>query len=256
MAKNTQPIAKRCKALGISPAVMGYAKKNTTRNSNGNFRKKKSEYATQMQEKQKLKFIYGVLEKQFSNYFEEASRRQGQAGENLLQLLECRLDNVVFRLGYASTRRDARQLVSHNHFTVNGKRVNIPSYQVKAGDVMVIIDQAEYKARLDAAKAAVAQAEASFNNSSVYYQRMQKAGARAVSKTELDNAKASFLSAEAALEQAKAALAEAQVNYDYTVIRATIDGVVGDVPLSNPEVVAFIGSFIRENTQEITAQAQ
>lgn len=85
MAKNTQPIAKRCKALGISPAVMGYAKKNTTRNSNGNFRKKKSEYATQMQEKQKLKFIYGVLEKQFSNYFEEASRRQGQAGENLLQ---------------------------------------------------------------------------------------------------------------------------------------------------------------------------
>ena len=94
MAKNTQPIAKRCKALGISPAVMGYAKKNTTRNSNGNFRKKKSEYATQMQEKQKLKFIYGVLEKQFSNYFEEASRRQGQAGENLLQLLECRLDNV------------------------------------------------------------------------------------------------------------------------------------------------------------------
>ena len=129
MAKNTQPIAKRCKALGISPAVMGYAKKNTTRNSNGNFRKKKSEYATQMQEKQKLKFIYGVLEKQFSNYFEEASRRQGQAGENLLQLLECRLDNVVFRLGYASTRRDARQLVSHNHFTVNGKRVNIPSYR-------------------------------------------------------------------------------------------------------------------------------
>ena len=125
MAKNTQPIAKRCKALGISPAVMGYAKKNTTRNSNGNFRKKKSEYATQMQEKQKLKFIYGVLEKQFSNYFEEASRRQGQAGENLLQLLECRLDNVVFRLGYASTRRDARQLVLHGHFTVNGKKVNV-----------------------------------------------------------------------------------------------------------------------------------
>ena len=103
--------------------------------------------------------------------------------------------------------------------------------EVKAGDVMVIIDQAEYKARLDAAKA-------SFNNSSVYYQRMQKAGARAVSKTELDNAKASFLSAEAALEQAKAALAEAQVNYDYTVIRATIDGVVGDVPLSKGDYVS------------------
>ena len=140
MAKNTQPIAKRCKALGISPAVMGYAKKNTTRNSNGNFRKKKSEYATQMQEKQKLKFIYGVLEKQFSNYFEEASRRQGQAGENLLQLLECRLDNVVFRLGYASTRRDARQLVDHAHFTVNGKKVNIPSYLVKAGDVIEVAE--------------------------------------------------------------------------------------------------------------------
>ena len=110
--------------------------------------------------------------------------------------------------------------------------------EVKAGDVMVIIDQVEYKARLDAAKAAVAQAEASFNNSSVYYQRMQKAGARAVSKTELDNAKASFLSAEAALEQAKAALAEVQVNYDYTVIRATIDGVVGDVPLSKGDYVS------------------
>lgn len=158
MAKNTQPIAKRCKALGISPAVMGYAKKNTTRNFNGNFRKKKSEYATQMQEKQKLKFIYGVLEKQFSNYFEEASRRQGQAGENLLQLLECRLDNVVFRLGYASTRRDARQLVSHNHFTVNGKRVNIPSYQVKAGDVIDIVEgsrKIEKFAKLTGADAAV-----------------------------------------------------------------------------------------------------
>ena len=147
MAKNTQPIAKRCKALGISPAVMGYAKKNTTRNSNGNFRKKKSEYATQMQEKQKLKFIYGVLEKQFSNYFEEASRRQGQAGENLLQLL-----------GYASTRRDARQLVSHNHFTVNGKRVNIPSYQVKAGDVIDVVEgsrKIEKFAKLTGADAAV-----------------------------------------------------------------------------------------------------
>ena len=158
MAKNTQPIAKRCKALGISPAVMGYAKKNTTRNSNGNFRKKKSEYAAQMQEKQKLKFIYGVLEKQFSNYFEEASRRQGQAGENLLQLLECRLDNMVFRLGYASTRRDARQLVSHNHFTVNGKRVNIPSYQVKAGDVIDVVEgsrKIEKFAKLTGADAAV-----------------------------------------------------------------------------------------------------
>ena len=139
MAKNMQPIAKRCKALGISPAVMGYSKKTTTRNSNGNnFRKKQSEYATQLKEKQKLKFIYGVLEKQFLNYFIEAERRPGMTGENLLQMLECRLDNVVFRLGFASTRRDARQLVTHAHFTVNGKKVNIPSYLVKAGDVVEV----------------------------------------------------------------------------------------------------------------------
>ena len=138
MAKNTQPIAKRCKALGISPAVMGYAKKNTTRNSNGNMRKKQSEYAMQLKEKQKVKFIYGVLEKQFHNTFVKAAARPGQTGENLLQMMECRLDNVVFRLGYAQTRRDARQLVSHAHFTVNGKKVNIPSYLVKAGDVVEV----------------------------------------------------------------------------------------------------------------------
>ena len=136
MAKNTQPIAKRCKALGISPAVMGYAKKNTTRNSNSNVRKKQSEYAMQLKEKQKVKFIYGVLEKQFHNAFLKAESRPGQTGENLLQIMECRLDNVVFRLGFAQTRRDARQLVSHAHFNVNGKKVNIPSYQVKAGDVI------------------------------------------------------------------------------------------------------------------------
>lgn len=139
MAKNMQPIAKRCKALGISPAVMGYAKKTTNRNPGGNnFRKKKSEYATQLQEKQKLKFIYGVLEKQFATYFDIASRQQGITGENLLRLLERRLDSVVFRLGFAATRRDARQLVSHCHFTVNGKKVNIPSYLVKAGDVIEV----------------------------------------------------------------------------------------------------------------------
>ena len=148
MAKNTQPIAKRCKALGISPAVMGYAKKNTTRNSNGNFRKKKSEYATQMQEKQKLKFIYGVLEKQFSNYFEEASRRQGQAGENLLQLLECRLDNVVYRMGFASTRAEARQIVSHKAIVVNGVSVNIPSYLVKVGDVVAVREKSKKQNRI------------------------------------------------------------------------------------------------------------
>ena len=140
MAKNTQPIAKRCKALGISPAVMGYAKKNTTRNSNGNMRKKQSEYATQLKEKQKVKFIYGVLEKQFHNAYLRAEARPGKTGENLLQIMECRLDNVVFRLGFAQTRRDARQLVSHAHFTVNGKKVNIPSYLVKAGAVIEVAE--------------------------------------------------------------------------------------------------------------------
>ena len=140
MAKNTQPIAKRCKALGISPAVMGYAKKNTTRNSNGNVRKKQSEYASQLKEKQKVKFIYGVLEKQFHNAYLKAEARPGKTGENLLQIMECRLDNVVFRLGFAQTRRDARQLVSHAHFTVNGKKVNIPSYLVKAGDVIEVAE--------------------------------------------------------------------------------------------------------------------
>ena len=148
MAKNTQPIAKRCKALGISPAVMGYAKKTTNRNPGGNnFRKKKSEYATQLQEKQKLKFIYGILEKQFATYFDIASRQQGITGENLLRLLERRLDSVVFRLGFASTRRDARQLVSHCHFTVNGKKVNIPSYQVKAGDVIEVRESSRSSAK-------------------------------------------------------------------------------------------------------------
>ena len=148
MAKNTQPIAKRCKALGISPAFMGYAKKTTNRNPGGNnFRKKKSEYATQLQEKQKLKFIYGILEKQFATYFDIASRQQGITGENLLRLLERRLDSVVFRLGFASTRRDARQLVSHCHFTVNGKKVNIPSYLIKAGDVIEVRESSRSSAK-------------------------------------------------------------------------------------------------------------
>ena len=138
MAKNTQPIAKRCKALGISPAVMGYAKKNTTRNSNGNMRKKQSEYATQLKEKQKVKFIYGVLEKQFHNAYLKAEAMPGKTGENLLQLMERRLDNVVYRLGFAMTRREARQLVNHAHFTVNGHKVNIPSYLVRVGDVIEV----------------------------------------------------------------------------------------------------------------------
>lgn len=143
MAKNTQPIAKRCKALGISPAVMGYAKKNTTRNSNGNMRKKQSEYASQLKEKQKVKFIYGVLEKQFHNAYLKAEAMPGKTGENLLQLMERRLDNVVFRLGFARTRKEARQTVSHGHITVNGKRVDIPSYRVRPGDVVAVADKAK-----------------------------------------------------------------------------------------------------------------
>ena len=138
MAKNRQPIAKHAKALGISPATMGYFKKETTRNSNNQTRKKKSEYATQLQEKQKVKFIYGVLEKQFRGYYEKAERMTGKTGDNLLIQLESRLDNVVFRLGYAATRREARQMVNHGHFTVNGKKVNIPSYQVKPGMVIAL----------------------------------------------------------------------------------------------------------------------
>ena len=138
MAKNRQPIAKHAKALGISPAAMGYFKKETTRNSNTQTRKKKSEYATQLQEKQKVKFVYGVLEKQFRGYYEKAERMTGKTGDNLLIQLESRLDNVVFRLGYASTRREARQMVNHGHFTINGKKVNIPSYQVKPGMVVAL----------------------------------------------------------------------------------------------------------------------
>ena len=138
MAKNMQPIAKRCKTLGISPAVMGYSKKTTTRDPKGGMRRKQSEYAMQLNEKQKVKFIYGVGEKQFHTYYVKAAAAAGMTGENLLTTLERRLDNVVFRLGFAKTRRAARQLVSHAHFTVNGKKVNIPSYLVKAGDVIEV----------------------------------------------------------------------------------------------------------------------
>ena len=136
MARSIQPVAKRCKALGISPASLGYAKKTTIRNPKGQMRRKQSEYGMQLQEKQKVKFIYGVLERQFKNYFDMAQRRPGQTGENLLSILESRLDNVVFRLGFAMTRAEARQLVSHGHFTVNGRRVNIPSFLVKPGMVV------------------------------------------------------------------------------------------------------------------------
>lgn len=136
MAKNMQPILKRCKALGISPTVMGI-NKETRRNPKPG-RRKQSEYAVQLNEKQKAKFIYGVLEKQFRHYYELASKTQGVTGENLLQLLERRLDNVVYRLGFANTRREARQMVNHGHITVNGKRVDSPSYQVSPGEVISI----------------------------------------------------------------------------------------------------------------------
>ena len=138
MAKNMQPVAKRCKALGISPADMGYAKKTTERNSGNQVRKKKSEYALQLQEKQKVKFVYGIMEKQFRAYYEKAARMPGKTGDMLLSLIERRLDNVIYRLGFAATRRQARQLVSHAHFTVNGKKVNIPSYLIRMGDVIEV----------------------------------------------------------------------------------------------------------------------
>ena len=139
MAKNTQPVLKRCKTLGLSPAVLGYSK--STKRQPKQSRRKQSEYGMQLNEKQKVKFIYGVLEKQFHAYYEKAERKQGITGEILLQELERRLDNVVFRMGFANTRREARQLVNHGHFTVNGKRVNIPSYQVKPGDVVAVCEK-------------------------------------------------------------------------------------------------------------------
>ena len=138
MANNKQPIARRARALEISPAVMGYANKKSTRNPGGNRRKKVSEYGAQLKEKQKVRFIYGVLEKQFRHCYDKAAHMKGVTGENMLQLLELRLDNVVYRLGLAKTRRMARQVVGHGHIRVNGRKVDIPSYQVKAGDVITL----------------------------------------------------------------------------------------------------------------------
>ena len=140
MAKNMQPYLKRCRTLGISPSVMG-VNKESNRNPGPQRKSKKSEYALQLNEKQKVKFIYGVLEKQFHSYYEKAARMKGNTGDELMTLLERRLDNVVFRLGLANTRREARQLVNHGHFTVNGKRVNIPSYLVKVGEVVAVCDK-------------------------------------------------------------------------------------------------------------------
>ena len=140
MAKNTQPVLKRCRTLGVSPAAMGYSK-NSNRNPGGKRRTKKSEYGMQLTEKQKVKFVYGILEKQFHMLYEKAERMNGNTGELLLSLVERRLDNVVYRLGFAKPRREARQLVNHGHFTVNGKHVNIPSYQVNLNDVIAVSEK-------------------------------------------------------------------------------------------------------------------
>ena len=151
MAKNMQPVLKRCRTLGVSPAAMGYSK-TSNKNPGGQRRAKKSEYATQLTEKQKVKFVYGIQEKQFRNYYEKASRMAGNTGDELLTFCERRLDNVVYRLGFANTRRQARQLVNHGHFTVNGNRVNIPSYLIKAGDVVAVSEKASSNAFFKALK--------------------------------------------------------------------------------------------------------
>ena len=146
MAINRQPVLKRCKTLGINPATMGIDK-SSNRNPKQD-RKKQSEYGLQLNEKQKVKFIYGVLEKQFRKYYVMATKKQGITGEMLLQILESRLDNVVFRLGLANTRREARQIVNHGHITVNGQKVDIPSYLVKPGDVIAVREKSKNSVRI------------------------------------------------------------------------------------------------------------
>ena len=136
MAVNRVPVLKRCRALGLEPSYLGYDKKSKRKLQRSN--RKMSEYALQLREKQKAKFIYGVLEKPFHNYYVKADRMKGMTGTNLMTLLESRLDNVVFRMGFARTRREARQVVGHKYVLVNGRQVQIPSYRVKAGDVVEI----------------------------------------------------------------------------------------------------------------------
>jgi small subunit ribosomal protein S4 len=154
VARNRQPVLKKCRALGLDPVVLGVNKKSN-RGPRPNANQKPTEYAIQLREKQKAKFIYGVMEKQFHKLYEEATRKDGVTGENLLQYLERRLDNVVFRLGFAKTRRQARQVVSHGHVTVNGRKVNIASYRVKAGDVVSL---AEATRQIEFVKEAIAEA--------------------------------------------------------------------------------------------------
>ena len=141
MAINRVPVLKRCRSLGLEPAYLGYDKKSNRTNLRAG--KKVSEYGLQLREKQKAKFIYGVLEKPFRNYYKKADKMKGMTGENLMVMLERRLDSVVFRMGFARTRREARQVVGHQHFLVNGKPVQIPSYLVKAGDVIELREKAK-----------------------------------------------------------------------------------------------------------------
>ena len=145
MAVNRVPVLKRCRSLGLEPLYLGIDKKSKRTLKRAN--RKVSEYGTQLKEKQKAKFIYGVLEKPFRNYYLKADRMQGQTGENMMVMLESRLDNVIFRLGFARTRREARQIVDHRHVLVNGRIVNIPSFLVKAGDEIEIKEKAKSSAR-------------------------------------------------------------------------------------------------------------
>ena len=141
MAVNRVPVLKRCRSLDLDPVFLGYDKKSKRKSARAG--KKMSEYGLQLREKQKAKFIYGVLEKPFRNYYEKADRMKGMTGENLMILLERRLDNVIFRMGFARTRREARQIVGHKHVLVNGKSVSIPSYLISAGDVIEIKEKAK-----------------------------------------------------------------------------------------------------------------
>ena len=145
MAVNRVPVLKRCRSLGLDPVYLGIDKKSTRQLRRAN--RKMSEYGLQLREKQKAKFIYGVLEKPFRNYYVKADQKQGQTGENLMIMLETRLDNVIFRMGFARTRREARQIVDHKHVMVNGKQLNIPSYLVKAGDTIEIKEKCKSSQR-------------------------------------------------------------------------------------------------------------
>ena len=145
MAVNRVPVLKRCRTLGLDPVYLGIDKKSNRKSGRAN--KKVSEYGLQLREKQKAKFIYGVLEKPFRNYFKRAEKMNGMTGDNLMTLLELRLDNVIFRLGLARTRKEARQIVDHKHVLVNGKCVNIPSYLVNVGDSIEIKEKAKYSQR-------------------------------------------------------------------------------------------------------------